>query len=66
VTDIGFCRLDDRDVVRHPLVRQIIDAYARDQESRTRDSRSADASSPATGNQIRTDASDVASDDERR
>jgi phosphate starvation-inducible PhoH-like protein len=32
--DLAFCELTSRDVVRHRLVSQIIDAYARDDEAR--------------------------------
>ena len=27
IDEIGFCRLTSRDVVRHPLVQKIVDAY---------------------------------------
>ena len=29
IEEIGFCRLTSRDVVRHPLVQKIVDAYDR-------------------------------------
>ena len=32
IEDIGFCRLTSRDVVRHPLVQQIVDAYEKYEE----------------------------------
>lgn len=32
VAEIGFVHFDQRDVIRHPLVRRIIDAYARDRD----------------------------------
>lgn len=32
IEEIGFCRLTSRDVVRHPLVQQIVDAYEKYEE----------------------------------
>lgn len=32
IEEIGFCRLTSRDVVRHPLVQQIVDAYKKYEE----------------------------------
>ena len=32
IEDIGFCRLTSRDVVRHPLVQQFVDAYEKYEE----------------------------------
>lgn len=32
IEDIGFCRLTSRDVVRHPLVQQIVNAYEKYEE----------------------------------
>ncbi len=34
VAEVGFCRFTHRDVVRHPLVARIIEAYDRDEERR--------------------------------
>ncbi len=39
VEDIDFCRLDSRDVVRHKLVTDIVDAYNRWDEERVPDVR---------------------------
>jgi phosphate starvation-inducible PhoH-like protein len=37
VRGIAFTRFTSADVVRHPLVQKIIDAYERDTESRNRE-----------------------------
>lgn len=34
IGDIGFCYLDSSDVVRHPLVQKIVEAYEKDEEKR--------------------------------
>lgn len=36
IEDIAFCRFTDKDVVRHPLVQQIIKAYARYDEEKAK------------------------------
>ena len=36
IDDIGFCRLTNQDVVRHPLVQKIVQAYD-DYESKMKD-----------------------------
>jgi len=43
--DLGFCYLSSRDVVRHPLVARIIEAYSRDDEQRERGAVDAEARS---------------------
>ncbi len=39
VEEVKFVYFDSRDVVRHPLVKRIVDAYARDEKSRSREER---------------------------
>jgi phosphate starvation-inducible PhoH-like protein len=52
VTGIGVCRFDKRDIVRHPLVGRIVDAYeqraAAERETSARRNRSAAGSAAAT------------------
>ena len=36
VEDIGFSFLDNKDVVRHPLVQRIVNAYEKDEAKRAR------------------------------
>ncbi len=36
IPEIGFCRFSSRDVVRHPLVARIVEAYQKDEEGRKR------------------------------
>ena len=48
IDGISFIHFDDRDVVRHKLVQQIVKAYEKFSNGRPRDSRG--AASPASDN----------------
>ncbi|GAA3755351.1 phosphate starvation-inducible PhoH-like protein [Spinactinospora alkalitolerans] len=51
VSDIGFCRLDSKDVVRHKLVSAIVDAYGRyDNEQNRQHNGARSRPSPARSN----------------
>jgi phosphate starvation-inducible protein PhoH and related proteins len=43
IEDVGFCHFSSKDVVRHPLVAKIIEAYDRDDERRKAEAKQASA-----------------------
>ncbi len=60
IDDVAFCRLTSKDVVRHRLVGQIVDAYARHDESVPDDGRRVPGSAVITDQPEQPGAIDIA------